>query len=66
MPNPKSIDEALGLTRRDMDLEKELDNLDYYYRNARSTILNEQARIKMRLNELVGIEKRFLLKSGGL
>lgn len=49
---PQAILEAMSLTRRDMDLEKDLDVLDYNYKNARSTILNEMSKVRMRLGEL--------------
>ena len=56
---PVIIREALALGKRDIDLEKDLDVLDYNYRHARSSILNELSRIRMRIGELVrkeGIE----------
>jgi hypothetical protein len=53
---PKAILEAMELTRKDMDLEKDLDTLDYNYKNARSSILNAMAKIQMRLGELTRTE----------
>lgn len=49
---PPHIVEAVALMRRDIDLEKDLDVLDYNYKSARSGILNEQSKIRMRLGEL--------------
>lgn len=49
---PQAIIEAMQLTRRDLALEKDLDTLDYNYKNARSQILNEMSRIQLRLGEL--------------
>ena len=46
------IAEAVKLTRREMDLEKDLDNLDYNYKNARNLVMNELARIRLRQGEL--------------
>ena len=64
-PRPAFIKEALDLTKRDMDLEKDLDVLDYNYKNARSRILNEQARIQMRIGELRRTEGLQLLRGKG-
>jgi len=49
---PPRIKEAIELTKRDMDLERDLDTLEYNYRHAKSQILNEQSRIAMRIGEL--------------
>ena len=46
------IIEAVKLTKREMDLEKDLDNLDYNYKNARNLVMNELARIRLRQGEL--------------
>ena len=62
---PLRIIEALDLTRRDMDLEKDLDVLDYNYKNARSHILNEQSKIQMRIGELRRTEGLQLLRGKG-
>ena len=62
---PAFIVEALALTRRDIDLEKDLDVLDYNYKNARSHILNEQSKIQMRIGELRRTEGLQLLRGKG-
>ena len=62
---PVFIKEALDLTKRDMDLEKDLDMLEYNFKNARSRILNEQAKIQMRIGELRRTEGLQLLRGKG-
>ena len=57
--------EAMELVKRDMDLEKELDTLEYNYKNARSQILNEQSKIAMRIGELRRRDGFQLLRSKG-
>lgn len=47
------IIEAVELTKRELDLEKDLDMLDYNYKNARNQVLNELARIRLRQGELL-------------
>jgi len=51
----EAIQEAVTLTKHEMDLEKDLDNLDYMYKNARNLILNELSKIRLRQGELIRI-----------
>lgn len=48
-----AIAEAVTLTRKELDLERELDALDYTYKNARTGILNELTAIRLRQGELI-------------
>ena len=63
--NEKLTQEAMELVKRDMDLEKDLDVLDYNYKTARSLILNEQSRIAMRIGELRRRDGFQLVRSQG-
>lgn len=63
---PAFIKEAMELTKRDMDLEKDLDYLEYNYGIARSQILNEIARIQGRIQELRKVEGFQLVRSKGV
>lgn len=50
---PQAIIEAVALTKREMDLEKDLDVLQHQYKQACNSILNELARIRLRQGELI-------------
>lgn len=49
---PREIIEALELEKRAIDLEKDLDNLQYNFKKARNAILNELTKIRLREGEL--------------
>lgn len=56
---PEYIVETVAITKREMDLEKDLDVLDYQYKNARNQILNELARIRLRQGELMRLHGKW-------
>ena len=49
---PREIIEALELEKRAIDLEKDLDDLQYNFKKARNEILNELTKIRLREGEL--------------
>ena len=49
----KVMTEMADLAKQEMDLENELDSVEYLFKNRRNHILNQLARIRLRQGEIL-------------